>query len=105
MVLVVRLLSEPLTTLFALEGSNVIMYHYVVVHVGAAQELLAAVRAVVQLALSLRAIDHLERYYWSNWDFGAVGRVLYDDLAPFASLLFFFVFDGGLFRKDRWRGL
>lgn len=57
MVLVVRLLPEALATLFALEGSDVVVNHHVVVHVGAAQELLAAVRTVVQLALPLRVAD------------------------------------------------
>ena len=90
MVLVVRLLPEALATLPALEWSNVIMYHHVIVHVGTAQELLAAVRAVVELALSLRAVDHLERDERVHRYVVRVRRVGHDDFAPL-TLLFHFI--------------
>ena len=66
------------------------MYHHVIVHVGTAQELLAAVRAIVELALSLRAVDHLERDERVDGYVVRLGRVGHDDLAPL-TLLFYFL--------------
>lgn len=88
-VLVVRLLSEALAALLALERSDVVVNHHVIVDIGPTQELLATVRAVVELALPLRAVHHLERDERVGRHDLLVSRDGHDDLASIT--LFFSV--------------